>query len=612
MRWLLLVPVAALAACSAPSARPANRWADERLWPVLEAQEHRDAARLCVLLRDTSAHVREAAALAFASVQSPAGIPCLTEALTDPRPAVRATAAFALGFVADSAALEPMADAAAAERDTSVQRALLSASFLAMQRLGRLTDPNAALFYLRSSHGHERARAADALRRLPDSLVQLAAQEIAALMAEEDAEVRPFLILAMRKLGSAARTNELQRIASSGAGFGERVNALRVYGKLVEGEEGERFLWSAVRDEAAGHAALAALADRAHVDGRTSLRHARECPDTLMRIGMLALALKQGDERVSDSARVLLRSMTPSNPFHRAEVLKALAVAGDDAYQQELLSTLRSDAHAMVRQAAFHGLVAMHRAIMTRSRYASLQDQYRQLGSVIQSAIATSDAGLICAAAELLQEEDAGAIRILLPAAMEQRAFASLEPIRDLEARLLLQQAIAKRDGLPPPAHAPPVFNHPINKEKLRALKQGQRYRIVTRKGEIIIATDVNECPGSSLAFDSLVTAGYYDGRYFHRVVPNFVIQGGCPRGDGYGGMPWTLRTEVGRAPFTAGAVGLASAGRDTESCQFFIAHSAAPHLDGRYTRFGAVVQGMEVVWRIAPGDRMLRVERAD
>jgi cyclophilin family peptidyl-prolyl cis-trans isomerase len=93
-------------------------------------------------------------------------------------------------------------------------------------------------------------------------------------------------------------------------------------------------------------------------------------------------------------------------------------------------------------------------------------------------------------------------------------------------------------------------------------------------------------------------------------MVPNFVLQGGCPRGDGYGGMPWTLRTEIGRKLFTAGSVGLASAGRDTESCQFFITHSATPHLDGRYTRFGEVVSGMDVVWRLQVGDVMERVER--
>ncbi len=200
----------------------------------------------------------------------------------------------------------------------------------------------------------------------------------------------------------------------------------------------------------------------------------------------------------------------------------------------------------------------------------------------------------------------------LFPKSVQEKAMASLQPLSDLEARQFLDQLAARRDGLLLPTHQAPPFNHPIDIVRLRSLKQGQRYRIVTTKGEIIIATDVNECPGSSLAFDSLVTAGYYNGKSFHRMVPNFVVQGGCPRGDGYGSMPWTLRTEIGQKPFTAGSVGLASAGADTESCQFFITHSATPHLDGRYTRFGEVVSGMAVVWQLQVGDRMERVERVD
>jgi len=211
---------------------------------------------------------------------------------------------------------------------------------------------------------------------------------------------------------------------------------------------------------------------------------------------------------------------------------------------------------------------------------------------------------------EFLADEDAEVVALLLPIGSEQVALEALRPIRDMEATRPLQNAEAKRDGLAPPTHSAPPFNHPIDKEKLRDLKQGQRYRITTEKGLVIIATDVNECPGSSLAFDSLVVAGYYNGKAFHRMVPNFVVQGGCPRGDGYGGMPWTLRTEIGRKLFTAGSVGLASAGRDTESCQFFITHSATPHLDGRYTCFGEVVEGMDVVWRLQVGDVMEKVER--
>ncbi|MCC6655380.1 MAG: peptidylprolyl isomerase [Flavobacteriales bacterium] len=160
------------------------------------------------------------------------------------------------------------------------------------------------------------------------------------------------------------------------------------------------------------------------------------------------------------------------------------------------------------------------------------------------------------------------------------------------------------------PVHASPPFNHPIDSVRLAHITTGTRYRIVTSHGSVVVELEPEAAPGSCVAFDSLVSAGYYNGKFFHRVVPDFVAQGGCPRGDGYGGMPWSLRTEVGLQGFTTGAVGLASAGKDTESCQFFIMLADAPHLDGRYTRFAHVVSGMDVAWKLRVGDGIQQVER--
>lgn len=603
-----------LVACGTRAPTAMNRWADERLWPVLEAQERRDVPGLCTLMKSEDTHVREAAALAFASVHDAAAIPCLLHALADDSASVRGTAAFALGFIADSATVGSMAEIAMAERDTVVQRALLRASFIAMQRNGMLRDANAILYYLDRATGHEAARAADALRRLPDSTVQHAAMEIHDRMGRQSTDARQFLIAAMRKMGEHARRSSLGRIAWENPRENERVSALRAYGALYREPEAVDVLLGGMGGPAENAAALEALGTFERLEAHRLGWHARQTGDTLMRIGLLGLMLKHGDNEVADSARAVLRAIADAaqNPYVRAAVIAAKAMSPEAEDMTACMAIVRSDAHPAERQAAFQGAVTGARAIMMRSRYASREAQLAALRGIVQDALSTDDAGLICAVAELLQAEEADAIRILLPKEWEQRALTTLQPIRDLEARLLLAQAAAKRDGLPSPAPALPGFNHPINKDKLRALKQGQRYRIVTSKGDVVIATDVDECPGSSLAFDSLVTAGYYDGKAFHRVVPGFVIQGGCPRGDGYGGMPWTLRTEIARKPFAAGAVGLASAGRDTESCQFFITQGAAPHLDGRYTRFGEVVEGMEVVWRVAVGDRIVRARRMD
>ena len=86
--------------------------------------------------------------------------------------------------------------------------------------------------------------------------------------------------------------------------------------------------------------------------------------------------------------------------------------------------------------------------------------------------------------------------------------------------------------------------------------------------------------------------------------MPNFVIQGGCPRGDGYGSLDYSLRSELPDVYYHEdGILGMASAGNDTEGVQFFITHSPAPHLDGRYTAFGRVLEGMDIVHNIQVGD---------
>jgi cyclophilin family peptidyl-prolyl cis-trans isomerase len=176
----------------------------------------------------------------------------------------------------------------------------------------------------------------------------------------------------------------------------------------------------------------------------------------------------------------------------------------------------------------------------------------------------------------------------------------------------MLENAIAHLKGEEAPEHVSPVFNHPIERSRLNRLANGQLYMINTSRGIIKMRTFVDETPGSALAFDSLVSAGYYDGKSFHRVVPNFVAQGGCPRGDGYGSMDWTLRTEIGLSRYRTGSVGLASAGADTESCQFFFTHSPTPHLDGRYTRFGQVVEGMEIVNNVQVGDTIISIMKVN
>ena len=132
--------------------------------------------------------------------------------------------------------------------------------------------------------------------------------------------------------------------------------------------------------------------------------------------------------------------------------------------------------------------------------------------------------------------------------------------------------------------------------------------RVETERGVMELALFVEDAP---LTVDNVITLarrGYFDGQRFHRVVPNFVIQAGDPRGDGSGGPGYAIRDEINRHRYGRGTLGMALSGPNTGGSQFFVTHSPQPHLDGGYTVFGEVVSGFDVLDRIIQGDRIVRV----
>jgi peptidyl-prolyl cis-trans isomerase B (cyclophilin B) len=135
---------------------------------------------------------------------------------------------------------------------------------------------------------------------------------------------------------------------------------------------------------------------------------------------------------------------------------------------------------------------------------------------------------------------------------------------------------------------------------------------IETDKGSIELVMFDKEAPNTVKNFEKLANSGFYNGLKFHRVIPDFVVQGGCPKGDGTGGPGWTIKCETDpRAnphKHGKGALSMAHAGKDTGGSQFFITHSPQPHLDGKHTVFGQVEKGMDVVLKIKQGDRMNQV----
>ena len=131
---------------------------------------------------------------------------------------------------------------------------------------------------------------------------------------------------------------------------------------------------------------------------------------------------------------------------------------------------------------------------------------------------------------------------------------------------------------------------------------------IVTDHGTMVIELFEKDAPGTVANFEKLANDKFYDGLTFHRVIPNFMIQGGCPHGSGTGGPGYKIDCEINPNKHQRGTLSMAHAGPNTGGSQFFICHAPQPHLDGVHTVFGQVIEGVEIVDQVRKDDKMVSV----
>jgi cyclophilin family peptidyl-prolyl cis-trans isomerase len=228
-------------------------------------------------------------------------------------------------------------------------------------------------------------------------------------------------------------------------------------------------------------------------------------------------------------------------------------------------------------------------AALTEAYQKSLDDQvYGARGAILTALKAYGAAAARPLLTEALSDKD-WALRVRAAALLTE-----LDPSSD--ARVRIRPA--------PTGHAPEWYAT----AGLTAPPVSTHVFVETDRGTIQIELAVLDAPLTVANFITLARQGFFDGLPIHRVVPDFVIQGGDPRGDSEGSAGFTIRDEINQRPYLRGTVGMALDWADTGGSQFFITHSPQPHLDGRYTVFGRVIDGMDVVDRIEQWDVMRRV----
>jgi cyclophilin family peptidyl-prolyl cis-trans isomerase/HEAT repeat protein len=333
------------------------------------------------------------------------------------------------------------------------------------------------------------------------------------------------------------------------------------------------------------------------------------------------------------SAAPFVMPTTWPQPRLQAQLLTALAYT-ETAEAKSLLLERASSTDPLLSRTALEGLQIMSRRrprdtlVMQQTYEACLNGLARNDVAVVTTSATILGDTLFrrqTAVEPLLQALS----RLSIPNDIEaiQEVVATLGKLRDDRAVRALMQHLGKPDrsialasasalqsitGLDYSSRLPRMFE-PLFTDFdfmfLRSLPDKVSMRIETIRGDIVLELYKNAAPFTVLNIVKLARRGFYRGLVFHRVVPNFVIQGGDPRGDGWGGPGYSMRSEFSKISFDEGSIGIASAGKDTEGSQFFITHSPQPHLDGRYTLFGKVVSGMDVVNKLQVGDRIFDVK---
>jgi cyclophilin family peptidyl-prolyl cis-trans isomerase/HEAT repeat protein len=303
-------------------------------------------------------------------------------------------------------------------------------------------------------------------------------------------------------------------------------------------------------------------------------------PDRKRRIFM-ARAMSEGDAPFVDRLSIATELARSSDAAVRSASVDALVADGSEK-AKTVVRMLLDDADSIVASSAADGAMKLKDA---------------------------SDCEAIVAILGRIDSGDVEAIQTTLGAIGGLKcANTKMEGFLDspnFSVRLAAAKATESLSGKRP--EIPEVFEKPGPYAAL-VLPPRPKLRIATTKGDIDVELFVDDAPNTARNFVFLTRKKFYDGLTFHRVVPDFVIQGGDPRGDGSGGPGYSIRCEINRHHYLPGTVGMALSGKDTGGSQFFITTSRQPHLDGRYTAFGQVVRGQEVVDSIREGDEIVRV----
>jgi HEAT repeat protein/cyclophilin family peptidyl-prolyl cis-trans isomerase len=571
-------------------------------------QDRADASQLVPMLADRDARVVAEAAFALGQMGDSTYAAPLAQLVRTASPELAGTIAEALGKIGGVRSTGVLTDMLRNPEDRIRQSAALA--------LARSADSSAAPALLVAVHDPDPGVVWRAIYALEKTRSKRIVNAVIPFLDHQDPAVRAF----------AARCLGKQQDPDAGpmliAVLGDPevpvvVNAARALGELKY-ERGVHPLGELLRNHSSHHVrreAARSLGIIGSISGKDYLIEAcfdRSAGVRTEVVRSIALVLRR------ESGMFLTMMLDDSDTAVRASAIEGFGIAEIGTKIDFLIEKARQSDDLLAEQAAVRALGHFHEVrIRDVLKELVLHGDWVAATEAVAAIGARRDVGAVALLLRAYDERsgrEEGNIRLAIldvltdfkAAESSRLAFTALE---DADKRIRLKAiALLRALGVEPPELKPDRYFYeknfdPSRKKKL-SLPLGTKHATLRHPhGTVELELFGDDAIQTVAMFLKLARSGSYNGRTFHRVVPNFVAQGGCPRGDGWGDEGYYIREEYNRHQYERGYIGIATDGKDTGGSQFFITLSPQHHLDGRYTIFGRVVKGMETIDLIDQGD---------
>ncbi|HAI56513.1 MAG: hypothetical protein CMN33_04145 [Saprospirales bacterium] len=658
--WLLMALMITINSCVPPSNEIItdinNANSDLVYQGIYNHQDKQNIDSVLLYFNHSNPGYRLAAVNAMASIQSELSIDSLVEILGDPIIEVRTAAAYALGQIGNLETVDPLMNAFVNKDTSDVDNVFNSTILEAIGKTGnkslldvlasvesyRITDTLLLLGQSRAIYRYAnrgintqkgtnrmvelasnqaypnevRVIAANYLARAKDIDISKSQFRIAeALIGASDPNVRMAIALALRKVTEPDILKILQSQFIVEKDYRVKVNILKAFGSYKYRDNIDLIL-DHLDDENihVANAAAQYLVDHGKRDDVEIYKtFAKKNLDHTVRAKIYASVLKHLPSYYIESRAIIRSSLLrylkelKGKPYVAKHYVAAL---GQDPYSYAYLKEAAIDSGVVTIRTA--GMEALSKIVSGKSfvnTFRFRSDRVKiEILDIIKEQFAKGDVGTMAIGAGILSNEKIGYRNLIQNDSFLIAAAAKLSLPREIETYNEIKKALAYINNVKYKAEKN-SYNHPINWKTLATVSDSTIAVVRTNKGNFTIKLFGNTTPGSVANFIDLANDDFFDNKVYHRVVSNFVIQGGCPRGDGYGSLDYSIRSELPQLYYDdEGYVGMASAGLNTEGTQWFVTHSPTPHLDGKYTIFGKVTEGMDVVHQIVEGDKIIDV----